>query len=149
MIVNVNRDAFAGAILALLGAFIALYSYVNYPLGQISRMGPGMFPFMLGCGLSLIALIVLVKSFLQPKEPIEINLRASLFVLIGLAVFAILIDPFGVAPALFVLLVISSYAVPGRNLLHTIVFSAIVTAAVVFIFVVLMGLHLQLFGWPA
>lgn len=149
MIINVNRDALAGAILALLGAFIAVYAYMHYPLGRISRMGPGMFPLLLGVALLLVAAVILIKSFIQASEPIEINVRAALFVLGGLAVFAVLIEPFGVVPALFVLLVISSYAVPGRRTVETLAFSAVVTAGVVFIFAYVMALNFKLFGWPA
>ena len=79
----------------------------------------------------------------------EINVRAAAFVLVALAVFAIIIEPFGVVPALLALLVISSGAVPGRSIVGTAIFSIVVTACIIFIFVYLMNLNLNLFRWPA
>jgi hypothetical protein len=149
MTININRDAVAGIVLALLGAAIALHAYLNYPVGSISRMGPGMFPVMMGSALFLVALGILAKAFVDARETIQVNVRAALFVLVGLAVFAVLVEPFGVAPALFALLVISCGAVPGRKLAGTIAFSAVATAATVVIFVYMMDLHFKLFGWPA
>lgn len=148
MIININRDVVAGIVLALLGAAIAAYAYVNYPTGSISRMGPGMFPVMMGVALLLVALGILARSLVNQRETIQVNVRAAIFVLVGLAVFAMMIEPFGVVPSLFVLLVISSGAVPGRRLLGTLLFALVATAGTVIIFVYLMDLHFKLFGWP-
>lgn len=149
MTININRDAFAGIVLALLGGAIAIYAYLHYPVGSISRMGPGMFPVMMGAGLLLVAVGIFAKSFANAREAIQINVRSAAFVLVALAVFAVAIEPFGVVPSLLALLLISSAAVPGRSLIGTLLFSVIATAGVVFIFVYLMNLNLNLFGWPA
>ena len=149
MILNINRDAFAGAALAIVGGAVTIYSYSHYSIGAISRMGPGMFPFMLGIALVVVAVAVLLKSFTQPSVQIEVNVRAAAFVLASLALFALMIKPFGVVPALLALLLVSSAAVPGRRLAGTTAFSVLVTCGMVFIFVFLMNLNLSLFRWPA
>ena len=149
MIVHVNRDVFAGAILAIFGAAIAIYSYVSYPIGSISRMGPGMFPAMLGCALIVAAVAVLLRALVQPSETIEVNVRSGAFVLVSLALFAVMVRLFGIVPALLALLFVSSGAVSGRRFIETAIFSVIVTAGIVFIFVYLMDLNLNLFRWPA
>lgn len=149
MVVHVNRDMLIGFCLALFGAAIAIYAYAKYPIGSIFRMGPGMFPVMLGCASILLAIAIALRSHGKQGDPIEINVRAAAFILVALAVFAIIIEPFGVVPALLALLVISSGAVPGRTIVGTAIFSIVITACIVFIFVYLMNLNLNLFGWPA
>ena len=54
-----------------------------------------------------------------------------------------------IAIALLTLLFVSSGAVSGRRLIATAIFSIVVTAGIVFIFVYLMDLNLDLFRWPA
>lgn len=149
MIVHINRDTLVGCLLALLGAFIATYAFLLYPMGDIARMGPGMFPVMMGVILFLIAVAIIVVSLVQASEPVAINVRSASVILLGLAVFAILVDPFGVVPAMMALLLISSVAVPGRRPVGTVLFSLVVTACVVFIFSFLLSINLKLFGWPA
>ena len=149
MIIHVNRDACAGIALAVFGVAIAIYSYMHYPIGAISRMGPGMFPLMLGCALFAVAVGILLVSLVRPSEAIEINVRSGALVLVSLASFAVIVRPFGVVPALLAVLFVSSIAVPGRRPVGTAVFSAAVTAGIVFIFVYLMDLNLNLFRWPA
>ena len=149
MIFHVNRDAFAGVALAIFGAALAIYSYVNYPVGTISRMGPGMFPVMLGTALFAVAVMILLVSLVQQSETVEVNFRSGLFVLVSLALFAVMVRLFGVVPALLTLLFVSSGAVSGRRLIGTAIFSIVVTAGIVFIFVYLMDLNLDLFRWPA
>ena len=149
MIFHVNRDAFAGVALAIFGAALAIYSYVNYPVGTISRMGPGMFPVMLGTALFAVAVMILLVSLVQRSETVEVNFRSGLFVLVSLALFAVMVRLFGVVPALLTLLFVSSGAVSGRRLIGTAIFSIVVTAGIVFIFVYLMDLNLDLFRWPA
>lgn len=147
MIVFINRDTIAGALLALAGFFIAIYAYLYYPIGQISRMGPGMFPFMMGIALLLVSGGIVAKSFLNAREAVAINVRATTVVLGALAAFALMVKPLGAVPATMALLLISSAAVPARRLLRTLLFSSIVTAAIVFIFAYLVGINLKLFGW--
>ena len=108
-----------------------------------------MFPVILGVILFVIAVAIVVKSRLETGEPIEVNLRSASVVLVALAVFALMVDPFGIIPALLALLLISSLAVSGRRLSGTVLFAILVTAAIVFIFFYLMNINLELIGWSA
>lgn len=149
MIIKINRDAVAGLLLAILGASFAAYAYRNYPVGVISRMGPGMVPVIMGCLLFVIALAILLRSLTQPAESIQIDVRAALLVLASIAFFALTIEAFGTIPALLGLIIISGMAAPGRNIIHIALFALGVSAVVVFIFVYLMQLNLSLFRWPS
>jgi len=148
MNLSINRDAVAGIVLGALGAFVAIYAYLSYPLGNMARMGPGMFPLLLGIALLLIAIAIFLLSLMRQRHAIEINLRAGGVILLGLAIFAATVDPLGIVPSMMILMVLSYFAIPGRNLIATILMSAAVTALMVVIFVYTMNLHLTLFAWP-
>lgn len=149
MTLHFNRDAVGGVLLAAIGAFISIYAYTHYPIGQISRMGPGMFPVLLGVALVLIAVAIIAQSAFRGGDGVEISLRSASLILVALAAFAVLVRPFGIVPALLALLLISSLAVPGRRLVQTVLFSAVVTGVIVFIFAYVMNLNLVLFRLPA
>lgn len=148
MIVHVNRDAVGGALLAVIGAAVAIYSYTNYTVGTIARMGAGMFPAMLGVALIVVAVAIVLKSLMEKREAIHINVRSGATILASLALFALMIQPFGVIPALLALVLVSSFAVPGRHVVTVLVFAIAVTAAITFLFVYVMNLYLPLFRWP-
>jgi hypothetical protein len=149
MTIHINRDAVAGLLLLAIGAFIAIYAYVHYPVGQISRMGPGMFPVMLGSALVLVALAIVGQATKRHSKTLEVNVRSAFTVLLGLAAFALMVDPFGIVPGLVALMLISSLAVTGRRPIPTLLFSIVVTAGIVLIFVYVMKLNLHLFRLPA
>lgn len=149
MTIHFNRDTVAGVLLAAIGAFIAIYAYTHYPVGQISRMGPGMFPVILGSALVLIATGIIAQSSMRRSEKVDINPRSAAIILVALAAFALMVEPFGVMPALLALMLISSVAVTGRRLVPTLLFSIVVTGAITFIFVYIMNLNLDLVRLPA
>ena len=149
MKIHFNRDAVAGCFLSAIGAFIAIYAYMHYPVGQISRMGPGMFPVLLGSALVVVAIGIIIQSSVQRSETVEVNLRSACVILVALAAFALIVDPFGIVPALLALMLISSAAVTGRRLVPTLLFCIVVTGVIVFIFAYVMNLNLDLVRLPA
>jgi len=148
MNLSINRDAVAGVVLGALGASIAIYAYRHYPMGTMSRMGPGMFPLLLGCALVLVAVPIFLLSLLRQANAIEFNIRAGGLILLGLAIYAATVDAVGIVPSMLVLMVISYFAVPGRNLVETLLLSAAVTALMVVVFIYIMNINLTLFAWP-
>jgi hypothetical protein len=148
MTVVINRDAVGGILLALIGAGIAIFSYANYPIGTISRMGAGMFPAMLGIGLTVVSIAMIIKSLSSGREEIHINVRAGSTILASLVLFAVIVPLFGILPALLALIILSSWAVPDRRIVPTLIFAVVVTIAIAFLFVYVMNLHLPLVRWP-
>lgn len=147
MNLSINRDAVAGVVLGALGAFVAIYAYLHYPLGNMARMGPGMFPLLLGITLVLLAAAILLLSLLRQRHSIEINLRSGGAILLALALFAATVDALGIIPSMMILMVISYFAVPGRSVVATILLSAAITTLMVIIFVYIMNLRMTLFAW--
>lgn len=87
-----QRDIFGGLIFLAFGISAAVMAY-GYPIGSAARMGPGYFPFVLGCLLSLIGLALVVRGFLQDGPPVErAYWRPLILILAAIGVFAATVE---------------------------------------------------------
>lgn len=104
------RDIVGGLLLVIGGAAFSWYAAEYYSLGTLRRMGPGMFPMALGAVLALFGLAIAVPALFRQGTVPEIRIWTPLFVLSGVAAFAMTIRPFGLFPAIVAVIVISSFA---------------------------------------
>lgn len=142
------RDAVGGALLVAAGAAFAIYSWMHYPLGTVSRMGAGMVPFILGIILSIFGIMVFIASLSQEGSPAEIKVATPLIVLGSVVVFAFAVIPIGLLPAAFLVTLLAAFADltfrPVRNVMLALVLSALAYL----IFAVGLQLPIPLFAWP-
>ena len=88
---NRTADLEAGLFFTLFGATTAALS-LQYPLGTIAMMGPGMFPFLLGVILSILGLAILAKGLLaEGEEGQSFPLRPAILIPVSLLIFALLV----------------------------------------------------------
>lgn len=93
----------SGLTLIAIAAF-AIWATGNLSQGTLRAMGPAMLPRWLAIGVALCGLGLLVSAFLADGEPLERwSFRGPLFVVLGVAVFALLIRP-------------ATYAIAGMNI---------------------------------
>lgn len=141
-------DTVGGALLILAGGAVSGIAISNYPLGTMSRMGPGMFPAGLGGLLAILGLILVIQSFRREGHRPDIRIWSPLFVLGGVAAFAILIAPFGMIPAILGIVIISSLAElrvkPASVALLCLALCLIAPG----VFKFGLGLQVPLFRWP-
>jgi len=141
-------DMAGGALLVIAGAAVSFVSISSYPLGTLSRMGPGMFPAGLGMLLAFFGLLLIVQSFRTQGEAADLRIFSPLFVLGGVAAFALLVVPFGLIPAIVGITLISSLAelrIRPVNLALLCVALSILAPGV---FKFGLGLNIPLFSWP-
>lgn len=141
-------DMVGGALLVLVGIAVTLISIMNYPLGTLTRMGPGMFPAGLGGALAFFGLILFLQAFRRRGERPELRIWSPLFVLGGVAAFAMLVKPFGLIPAILGITIVSSLAElrirPASLGLLCLALCLIAPG----VFKYGLGLRLPLFAWP-
>ncbi len=82
-----NRNFVRGLVLMSIALLFGVMAQ-TYQIGQLSRSGPGLFPFMVSCFLFLIGLFTVVRSHFVPPVPLNYNGRNIALVLLGLAGFA-------------------------------------------------------------
>ncbi|KAF1071781.1 MULTISPECIES: tripartite tricarboxylate transporter TctB family protein [unclassified Variovorax] len=83
---NLGRGLFLIAISLLFGITAAR----NYPIGDFSRAGPGMFPFIVSVLLGLIGVATVIRSRFVARQPMELNLRNIGIVIGSLCGFALI-----------------------------------------------------------
>jgi hypothetical protein len=105
-----QRDFFAGLIFLAFGAIAAIVAR-NYPIGSAVRMGPGYFPFVLGCILALLGLAIIARGLLREgPAPERAYWRPLALILGAIGVFAFSVESLGIALATALLVAIGATA---------------------------------------
>jgi len=119
----------------------------EYRFGTAARMGPGFFPALLGALLAGLGLLIALPAIVRDGDPFpKLQLRPLLTTLAGIVVFALVLQPLGFVLAAVVLVLISGLADPELRPVESIGLALLLTAFSVGVFVVLLGLPLNL--WP-
>jgi hypothetical protein len=138
-------------------AAIGLWTSRNYPVGTALRMSTGYVPRLLCWLLMGLGAIVLVQGLLEapapepryepaPQDGVIAQLRPVVLVTVGLIAFGLTLEPFGLVLAIFVLVVIASFATRELKMWETLAAAAGLTVLTWAIFILGLGLPIQM--WP-
>ena len=107
-----QRDFGAGIMYVVIGLFFTIVA-TQYQMGTAAKMGPGYFPFYLGLLMTLLGLLVLVKSF-GAKAAIEsipkFNWRIIIQITGSVLLYGLLLPRLGFLVAVVVLVLVSASA---------------------------------------
>jgi hypothetical protein len=144
--IRAPKDFWAGLIFVAIGAaFILLAS--QYRLGTMHRMGPAMFPILVGALLAALGAIIALRSFALAGAPVPRFYARPIGVsLLAIVLFGVALQWLGLVAAVAVLVLVGAYAARDVRRLENVALAAamIVFSAVVFVW--LLGLPLPL--WP-
>ena len=142
-----RKDLLAGAVFAGFGLAFAITS-ATYDIGTPLRMGPGFFPLVLGGILVVLGVSIAVKGFVAGEggEIGTVPWRALVLLLAAILFFGFTVRDLGLAPALFVSVLLAALAGRGVRIVPAVVIAVSLTALSVLIFVVLLQLRLPLVG---
>lgn len=143
--ISVN-DWIAGLFAILIGAFV-LFESSSYSMGSTRDMGPGYFPVLLGILMVAFGVgILAVEGRRQISHEQETAaIRPICLVMIGLLVFALLIDRLGMWPSLFGACFISALADRNMKLYKAAIIAFCIATASAVIFVYGLGLQVGVF----
>jgi putative tricarboxylic transport membrane protein len=146
MKIRAPSDFWCGLLFVAIGVAFAVLAQ-NYRFGTAARMGPGYFPTLLGALMALLGLTLSLPAFVRDGEGLQrLPLRPFLFVLLAIAAFGLALAYLGLAAAIAALVVVGSFAEPELKPLETAGLAAFLVVFSILIFVVLLGLPIQL--WP-
>jgi hypothetical protein len=142
-----QSDFWCGVIFLAIGlAFMLLAS--EYRFGTAARMGPGLFPTLLGGLLAVCGLILAVPALVRDGEAFpRLHMRPMLAILASIVVFALLLPPLGFVLASLVLIVLGGLADPDLRAVEAVGMALFLTAVSVVLFVMVLGLPFPL--WPS
>ena len=149
---NASAVAIALAVMAL-GAFVAVDTFTGLTGPSYAEVGPGVFPLIVGAALLLTGLGLLIECLRaqwrvawverDPSAPVSLApLWNVLIVAAALTLNVMLFDPLGFIPASAVLFACVSAAFGSRRFVLDVVIGIAFAAAIYFIFVHGLGLHL-------
>ena len=140
-------DLIGAGITLALGLSVTVAS-AGYDMGSLRDMGPGYFPRIIGVGLillgGLLAVITLKRSgtHFGSERP---ALASVLLISASLISFGVLIERNGLFPALFVAVLLSTFASDNRNILRSLVLSALTAGVSCLVFIYALGLSMKVF----
>jgi hypothetical protein len=138
-----QRDFGAGIMYMVIGLFFAIVA-TQYQMGTAAKMGPGYFPFYLGILMTLLGLLVLVKSFSATAviESIpKFNWRIIIQITGSVVLYGLLLPRLGFLIAVVALVLVSASASKEFTWKGSLINAAFLVAFTYSVFV--MGLKLQ------
>jgi hypothetical protein len=140
------KDFWAGLIfIAIGGGFILLAQ--QYRLGDMHRMGPAMFPTLVGALLAALGLIIALRSFALDGAPVpRFEARPIGVSILAIVLFGIALQWLGLIAAVAVLVLVGACAARDVRPLENLALAAALIVFSVAVFVWLLGLPLPL--WP-
>ena len=140
------KDFWSGVMFLIIGfAFAIVVKAYEYPMGTGARMGPGYFPFLLGCALGLMGIAIIVESLATKGSPIaKFAWRPLCWVLGAFVIFGLTAKWLGLAIAIILLVVISAYGGHEFKLKETLISSVILAVGSVAVFVYGLKLPFQI-----
>lgn len=145
-----NQQDFAAGLIYLVGGTAFAIGGLGYKVGEAARMGPGYFPFCVGVLLALVGLLTLRGAVSKTATPARVKppeLAPLAWVLGGVVLFGLLLQPAGLVAALVVLVIVSSRASHEFTWKAAIINAVLLTVFSLGVFV--WGINLQLPLWPA
>ena len=147
-----KKDFYAGLAMTLLGAGVTLNS-VNYQLGTLMHMGPGMFPLILGILLTFVGILIFISGLITPLDegerilPESLEWRGWACILAGPLLFILFGEFLGMAAATFACVFVSALGDKSATLKGSALLAACITVGGVVLFSYLLSVPFPLFRW--
>lgn len=140
------KDFWAGLIFIAIGGGFALIAQ-QYRLGDLHRMGPAMFPTLIGALLVVLGLTIALRAFALDGEPVpRFDARPIGVSLLAIVLFGVALQWLGLVAAVAALVLIGAHAARGVRMWDNLALATVLIAFSVAVFVWLLGLPLPL--WP-
>jgi hypothetical protein len=142
------RDVIGGGVLIFGGAFVLAYATTQLQVGNLARMGPGLFPAALGGLLCIFGAVVAVPALFRQGTLPSFDARPFLFVLASILIFGLAIRPLGVAPAVVLLTLVSTLAERRMSWWGALILAAVLATIAVLVFNVGLDIPVEAVRWP-
>ncbi len=147
MFIRAPKDFWSGVVFLVAGLSFALTAY-GYSIGNMHRMGPGMFPMLVGLVMAGLGAILTARSFVIDGLAVpKFHARPVAISLLAMAGFGLLLRPAGLVAAVSALVAVASFASERVRIVETLVLAAVLAGGSVVLFVWVIGLPMSL--WPA
>jgi hypothetical protein len=143
------KDFYAGLVFLLFGIPAMILSRW-YQIGTAAKMGPGYFPFLLGGLLTVLGLVILLRSISKKEgtgNVLSFKTKPAFLVLSSVVLFGLFLRPLGLLLSTVLLVIVSSMASFEFKMKEAILNALVLLAIVLIIFIYL--LKFQIPVWPS
>ncbi len=138
-----DRDLLRGV--CLIGiALVFGVPALRYPIGNLARAGPGMFPLFVSCLLLLVGIAMVVKSRFVERMPMTFSVKNMGLILGSLVAFAVVSQAVNMTLGIILLVFCAAAAAPPYSILRNVQIAAVLIV-IAFAFQRLFGLELNLY----
>lgn len=150
---NSVRGLLPGAVVAGFGVFVAAIA-LSYPLGSAFRPGPGFVPLGVGVLLVILGICVAVEGVLKGSARQETadetgrtvpTWRPVAATVVGILMFALLLDRVGYVPSSMLLVLITAQGEPRKNILVDLAIAVFMALFGTIVFIWGLGLPIEPF----
>ena len=144
-----TKDFYAGLVFLLFGIPAMILSRW-YQIGTAAKMGPGYFPFLLGGLLTVLGLVILLRSISKKegtRNVLSFKVKPAFLVLSSVVLFGLFLRPLGLLLSTVLLVIVSSMASFEFKMKEAILNALVLLAIVLIIFIYL--LKFQIPVWPS
>ncbi|MGQ4275090.1 tripartite tricarboxylate transporter TctB family protein [Terrihabitans sp. B22-R8] len=139
-------DILFGGFLILVAAG-TMFATRNLTVGRAGDMGPGYMPLAISLILLGFGLVFAGRGFFRLNRGIEpVQPRPVLGIMLAVGMFALLAESAGLVLASLATIIVAGFAGRENRLIESLIFSVVLTAAAVLLFV--KGLALPVPVWP-
>lgn len=135
---SLARGIFLGVV-----ALIFAVNALRYPVGELARAGPGLFPLIVSGLLLLLAALTIVQSRLEASQPLSFDLKNIALIMVSLVLFVVTSELVNMAAAIVVLVFVAGFAAADYSWKRSLKIAAALVL-VAFAFQRLLGLDLRL-----
>jgi hypothetical protein len=142
------KDLYAGLMFMLFGVAFT-WGATQYSMGTAAKMGPGYFPVILGALLTILGVIIFLRSLVGPSIEGSVGriiFKPGILVFGSIAAFAVLLKTAGLVVSIFAIILLSSLASRESRFKESLISAIVLCIASLAIFVY--GLNLQVPVWP-
>lgn len=141
-----KREVVGGILLLLLGLGFLLAS-LSYPMGSARRIGTGVFPALVSGALVFIGALVIWRGWRSDGPPLgAIAWKPLALIIAAIAAFALLLKPFGFAPATLAMILLAARAHPAMSWRAALLLALVTLGFGSAVFVLGLGLPLPFLG---
>ena len=150
LVTTSNKDYYGGALMIAIG-LAAIIQGRQYPIGTLSRMGPGFFPVALGAILAFTGLAIVVSARFAARKAEETALppewRGWLCIGLSIIAFVVLGRYGGLVPATFAIVFIAALGDRQNTILAATVLALSIVVICIAVFWWALQMNFALFAW--
>jgi hypothetical protein len=149
MYIRNTKDFYAGLVFLFFG-IAAMVLAASYQIGTAAKMGPGYFSFTLGSVLTVIGLVISLRSLSRGeglRKALSYRVKPVILVLSSVILFGLLLRPLGLLLSTFILVFVSSMASYEFKKKEAILNAFVLLAIVLIIFIYFLKFQIPI--WPS